>query len=82
MYIKFYAGIGLVLSILVVSAGTALIFRGDSMISKPTLDTINNSIGIISGLFTIYTTWTSIGTLADGTLGVGTGLYPSAIILR
>ena len=48
-------------------------FRGDSMISKTTLETINNSTGIISGLFTIYTTWTSIDTVAGGTLGAGNG---------
>ena len=73
MHICFHAGIGLGLSILVVSTGTALLFRGDSMISKPTLSTIDNSIGLISGLFTIYTTLTSIDTVAGGTLGAGTG---------
>lgn len=59
------------LSILVVTAGTALIFRGDAMINKRTLETINNSIGIISGIWTIYTTLTSIDTVAGGTLGAG-----------
>lgn len=63
----------MVLSILVVTAGTAKMFRGDSMISKTTLETINNSIGLISGLFTIYTAWTSIDTVAGGTLGAGNG---------
>lgn len=48
-----------------------MMFRGGSMINKKTLETINNSIGIISGIWTIYTTLISIDTVAGGTLGAG-----------
>ncbi|MEW6010346.1 MAG: hypothetical protein AB1604_03550 [Euryarchaeota archaeon] len=61
------------LAVLVVMVGITKKFKGDTMNKRPTLNTINDTVSIISGMYTIYTTIICIDPIAGGTLGVETG---------